>query len=249
MKRIESVIASIFSFHASDPMSHPKKHERHEGAKVYELLPKDRWAPDRAFDRHLPDDLRVRSALHFTPRYVAVRAAAWIDEADIRTVVDIGSGAGKFCVAAALAGRATYVGLEQRARLVEASRELALHFGLEHRVRFVHGTFGFTCLPSAEAYYMYNPFGENLFGPQSQIDEDVELCESRYHRDVEATERTLAALPLGTFLITYNGFGGTVPASFRRVRIARDLPNALEMWEKVGVRADPPLRSPGDTPA
>jgi predicted RNA methylase len=174
----------------------------------------------------------VRSALHWTPRHVAIRAATWIDELGIRTVVDIGSGAGKFCVAAALAGSATYIGLEQRARLVSVSRKLASHFDLETRVRFVHGTLSSSSLPSAEAYYMYNPFGENLFGPESQIDGDVERSESRYQRDVASVERVLAEMSSGTFLLTYNGFGGQVPSNFCQVRVARDLPNVLEMWKK-----------------
>lgn len=213
-------------------MSYKEALKRPGSGNVYELPRSGSWAEDRAFDRLLPDDLRVRSALHFTPRHVAVRAATWIDELGIRTVVDIGSGAGKFCVAAALAGKASYVGLEQRARLVKTAQKLASHFGLETRVRFVHGTLGSSYLPSAEAYYMYNPFGENLFGPESQIDNDIEPCESRYAKDVKSAERVLAQLPSGTFLITYNGFGGQVPPTFRRVRVARDLPNALEMWEK-----------------
>jgi len=206
-----------------------------DGGTVHELYGARNWAPDRAFDRFLPDDLRIRSALHWTPQEVAVRAATWIDDLGIGTVVDIGSGVGKFCIAAAFSGKASYVGIEQRGRLVEESRRLVEHFGLEARVRIVHGTLGSTYLPSAEAYYMYNPFGENLFGVESRIDSDVELSEERYRRDVETAERTLAGMPLGTFLITYNGFGGQVPPTFRRVRVDRDLPNVLVMWEKSGI--------------
>jgi hypothetical protein len=79
---------------------------------------------------------------------------------------------------------------------------------------------------------MYNPFGENLFGPESQIDGDVERSESRYQRDVASVERVLAEMSSGTFLLTYNGFGGQVPSNFCQVRVARDLPNVLEMWKK-----------------
>lgn len=79
---------------------------------------------------------------------------------------------------------------------------------------------------------MYNPFGENLFGAESQIDGDIEPCERRYDSDVRSTERMLGAVPVGTYLITYNGFGGRVPETFGRVRVARDLPNMLEVWRK-----------------
>lgn len=213
-------------------MDYEEELKRPFSDNVYELPRSGNWEQDRAFDRLLPDDLRVRSALHFTPMHVAERAARWVDELGIRTVVDIGSGVGKFCVVAALASKASYVGFEQRARLVETSRQLASHFDLEARVRFMEGTLGIGNLPSAEAYYMYNPFGENLFGPASQIDGDMEPCERRYEEDVRLAERLLADLPAGTYLILYNGFGGRVPEAFRRVRIARDLPNDLELWRK-----------------
>jgi len=210
---------------------------------IYERLCFGVCRSDLSFDRLLQDDLRTRSSLHWTPVSVAARAAKWIDERGIATVVDIGSGAGKFCVVAALAGRATYVGLEQRARLVKASRQLAETFDLGIRVRFVHGTLGFSHVPKAEAYYMYNPFGENLFGPQSQIDGDVELSETRYRRDISAAERMLTEVPFGTFLITYNGFGGHVPPTFREVAVDRAQPNVLQMWEKVGHRGSRRARS------
>jgi hypothetical protein len=163
---------------------------------------------------------------------VARCAARWIDEERIGTVLDIGSGAGKFCVAAALAGTAKYTGLEQRARLVAASRELAECLGVADRASFIHGTFGSNYVPQFDAYYMYNPFGENLFGPPSQIDGDVELSEARYWRDISAVERMLLRASVGTFLITYNGFGGRVPASYKRVRVNRDFSSVLQMWKK-----------------
>lgn len=104
------------------------------------------------------------------------------------------------------------------------------------RVTFVHGTFGTSYVARFEAYYLFNPFGENLFGPQSQIDGDVELSEERYARDIVAVEKMLHQAPPGIFLITYNGFGGKVPDSFTQVRVNREFPNVLQMWQKTSVR-------------
>src|SRR5262249_5261941 len=55
---------------------------------------------DELFDRFLPFRLRVMSRMFWTPLAVAARAAAWFAESGVVTVVDIGSGAGKFCVVA-----------------------------------------------------------------------------------------------------------------------------------------------------
>ena len=206
---------------------------------------------DRVFDRLLPHDLRAVSRQHWTPLAAAVHAARWLDDVGARTVVDIGSGAGKFAVAATLAGHFHLIGVEQRLRLVDASRNLAHLLGANDRVEFVHATFGETPVPIADAYYLYNPFGENLFGPEEHLDGDVELCGARYRRDVTAVERLMVDAPLGMHVLTYNGYGGTRPAGYQEVRVDHDLPNILRMWRKtrpaapsVGPTSPGPSRSP-----
>jgi len=188
--------------------------------------------PDRAFDRFLPPSLRQVSGQYWTPLLVAMRAAAWFEQLKIGTVIDIGSGAGKFCVAAALAGSARYIGIEQRPGLVAAARELARLFRVEERVEFRHTTAGPTSIPTGDAYYLYNPFGENLFVPEDHLEESVELGESRFRRDVAIVEDFLCVAPVGTYLVTYNGFGGRPPASYRKIGADLQLPNELRIWQK-----------------
>jgi hypothetical protein len=187
---------------------------------------------DGAFDRFLPDGLREASGMHWTPLEVAVRAARWFERAGVSMVVDIGSGAGKFCVAAALVSGARFVGVEQRGWLVAAAAELAARFEVADRVTFVEGTFGVDPLPVAGAYYLFNPFGENLLAERAHLDEAVELGRPRHARDVAALERMLEGAPGGTLIVTYNGFGGDVPAGFESLRLDRDLPHPLQMWRK-----------------
>jgi predicted RNA methylase len=175
---------------------------------------------------------------------VALRAAEWLDEHHVRTVVDIGSGAGKFCVAAALAGRCRFTGLEQRPRLVDAARALARLFEVDDRVAFLDGALGEIPVPDADAYYLYNPFGENLFGPQDHLDEDVELSFERYARDIATVRELLQRAPVGTYVVIYNGFGGQVPLGYQEVRTDHDLPNPLCLWRKTSARGHGPYSLP-----
>jgi predicted RNA methylase len=195
---------------------------------------------DRAFDRFFPDELRLVSAQYWTPLLVVMRAAEWFEELGVRTVVDIGSGAGKFCVAAALASRCHFTGIEQRARLVTVARDLARVFDVEDRVTFLDGAFGDVPIPEADAYYLYNPFGENLFGAQDHLDEDVELSFDRYARDVATTRDLLLRAPVGTYVVIYNGFGGQVPLGYHEIHADHDLPNPLTMWKKTTDREAAP---------
>jgi predicted RNA methylase len=187
---------------------------------------------DRVFDRLLPRSVRRASARYWTPLAVTQRAAEWFQQLGVRSVVDIGSGAGKFCVATALCVPARFTGIEQRAPLLAAACELARRFELEDRVTFVHGRLGDAPLPQADAYYLYNPFGENLFGPDGQLDGEAELSHERYLQDVARVEQLLQEAALGTCVLTYNGFGGEIPSSYREVYVDRELPNLLRLWRK-----------------
>jgi len=191
-----------------------------------------RCPSDRSFDQFLLPDLRIVSGQHWTPIPVALRAAQWLVEVGARTVLDVGSGAGKFCVVAALASDARFFGIEQRHRLVQAARSLARTFDVGDRVTFVHGLFDGSRQCGVDAYYFFNSFGENLLAPEDRVDEDVELSKACFRADVVAAEHMLQRAPVGTHLLTYNGFGGTVPNCYSEVRVDRELPCVLRMWRK-----------------
>lgn len=191
-----------------------------------------RYDIDREFDGHLPPELRGPSQTFWTPIRVAARVAKWHDELGVRTAVDIGSGPGKFCVVGALAGNCVYLGMEHRTHLVLAARALAQVFDLEDRVCFLDASFGDGEAPLADAYYLYNPFEENLFGRDDHLDTTVELSVTRYRADIAAVEKLLGDAPPGTVVTTYNGFGGTIPSDYRELRRATDLPNVLRLLRR-----------------
>lgn len=187
---------------------------------------------DAAFDRLLPEWTQAASAQHWTPLEVVLRAAQWFEDHRIRTVIDIGSGAGKFCVGAALAGHCHLTGLEQRERLVAGARALARLFGVESRVHFIQGSLGSVPLPAADAFYLYNPFGENLLDAGERIDHDVELSVQRHAGDLALLRELLDTARAGSYVMTYNGCGIRMPANYRLLCTDRELPNVLSLWRK-----------------
>jgi predicted RNA methylase len=187
---------------------------------------------DDAFDHFIPYRDQQVSADYWTPLSVATRAAQWLDYFGARSVVDVGSGVGKFCVAAALSSQCTFTGIEHRPRLVETARTLAQLFEVSDRVQFVESAVIDVGWPTADAYYLYNPFGENLCSERFQLDRDVELGLTRYQREIAAAERYIERAPRGTLVLTYNGFGGRVPDSYEEVAVDRELPYELRMWRK-----------------
>lgn len=201
-------------------------------ARIAEALRVGQCPPDGAFDSFLPEDLGELSADQWTPLEVALSAASWLQEFGVHRVVDIGAGPGKFCIAAALAGRCELVGLEQNPRFVAVARSLARLFGVHDRVRFVQGVLGDDVLPPADAYYLYNPFAQHLFAPSDDLGWGASPNYERYRRDVMTAQDVFRRAPAGTIVLTYNGFGGLMPASYEACRIDRELPCVLRMWRK-----------------
>lgn len=187
---------------------------------------------DRSFDRFLPEPLRLVSPEYWTPVVAVKRAADWLEELGIRTLVDIGSGAGKFCVAGALFGACRFTGFERYTSLVTSAAALADLFDLNDRVSFVAGALGAVPTPLGEAYYFFNPFGDYRFGADYPREVDAEVAETRYADDVAAAEDLLRSVAPGTWIFTYNGFGGRMPASYEMVRVDSTLRGVLRLWRK-----------------
>ncbi len=191
-----------------------------------------RRSADAAFDRFLPDELQRVSRHYWTPLPVIRRAAVWLRDTRVRTVVDVGSGAGKFCVAAALLTRCQFVGVEHRSSLVTAARDLAGVFELDDRVTFMKGDLETASGIDAGAYYFFNPFGAYDFESTLFVDPDVTFSTDTQRRDIAAVAAMLARAPAGTVAITYNGFGGTIPPDYQQIDVATRLPGTLRLWKK-----------------
>jgi SAM-dependent methyltransferase len=188
---------------------------------------------DVVFDSLLPPDLRAASDVFWTPFNVVEEAVRWFKIFRIRTVVDVGSGAGKFCIAAALLGDQQFTGIEHRPRLVTVARALAKTLHVEERVEFLQHGLDDSPLPVADAYYLYNPFGENLMPCGEQLDGAVEVHPERHRRDVTLMRRHLERAAVGTYLLTYHGLGGPIPGRYEELYPNGRHFNLLRIYRKI----------------
>jgi SAM-dependent methyltransferase len=163
---------------------------------------RDGCIDDADFDGVYPMQTRAVSSTFWTPIRVASRAAQLLVRDASTRVLDVGSGAGKFCIVGAATTGAQFVGVEHRAHLVETARAAAACVGVAN-ARFIHGTFDAVDVASYDAVYLFNPFEENVWDRRSCIDETVELSCERFLADVERAERLLADARPGTRVVTY----------------------------------------------
>lgn len=169
---------------------------------------------DAAFDAIYPAEVRRVSDRYWTPVDVARLACQWFDAHGGSRVLDIGSGAGKFCLVGALTTDLSFVGVEHRADLVDVARSAAQRLALGRRATFVHASFADVDVADHDCLYLYNPFLENLYERDARLDSRVELHPGRFAHDIRAFERALDVAPIGTQVITYFGFGGRIPSTY-----------------------------------
>lgn len=158
---------------------------------------------DRQFDRLLPDDLRHLSSAHWTPVRAAVRAASLLCTGKRTRVLDVGAGVGKVCAIGALSGDGTWVGVEHHGALVESATALTRSLGVASRTHFLQADAFSIDWHEFDALYLYNPFEQPLFRDARSLAGQAARVQQR-----------LTAMPSCTRVVTLNGFGGVMPASY-----------------------------------
>lgn len=191
-----------------------------------------RKVSDCAFDAIYPQRIRELSRRHWTPLDVARRAAKMLAAGDETRVLDVGAGAGKFCLVAALTTPGRFVGIERRGHLVELARSIGAQYGA-HRAEYLHGDIAELDWGTFDAFYFFNPFVENLLGCRERIDSTVELSSERYAHDITLTNKRLVKARQGTRVVTYHGPRAGLPWSYELADFESCGTDALELWIKV----------------
>jgi hypothetical protein len=171
---------------------------------------------DRAFDALLPVELRHLSRVHWTPIDVAIRVATLLAPKRDTRILDIGAGVGKLCLVGAMSSTATWVGIERHEACAIAAERLARDLGITTQTRFFHGDVFGMDWDEFDALYLYNPFELKLFSETVGPDDPLE-----YLAQIGAAEDRLARMRVGTRVVTLNGFGGVMPASYQLLSCER----------------------------
>jgi len=184
---------------------------------------------DQFFDKLYPLDIRSKAAKHWSPLRVTALAAEFLTPEKSVHVLDIGSGVGKFCIAAAyFKPNAMFYGIEQRKDLVSYASECNEVIGLPN-VCFIHGNFTELDLRQFDHFYFYNSFYENLEGTD-KIDDKLEYSLSLYNYYNRYLFSQLERKPKGTRIATFHSLEGEIPSCYYTVKEHFD--GFLKFWIK-----------------
>lgn len=188
------------------------------------------FASDETFNALYPEAVRAVASRHWTPMEIAIKSAAFLNTYPGAKILDIGSGAGKFClVAAKHFPLLSFTGIEQRKNLVELSDNLRKKAGIDN-IEFIHGNIEGFDISHFDHFYFYNSFYENIPGTQ-KIDLDVVYSEKLYDFYNNVLYKKLDKMPPGTRLVTYHSLGNEVPPGYEVVNT--DYADFLKFWIKV----------------
>jgi len=189
-----------------------------------------RFSSDYLFNQVYPFTIRQLSRRHWTPVEVAEKAANFLAAEDGVSVLDIGSGVGKFCLTAAFyKPRVHFIGIEQRGSLVKHANTAKETLGLEN-VSFINGNFTQIDLRDYDHLYFYNSFYENL-DCTTKIDESIEYSGELYNYYNRYLYKQLEQMPAGTRLAAFHSLEDEMPPSYLLVGV--EMSNLLKFWIKV----------------
>lgn len=188
------------------------------------------FASDLNFNSLYPEPVQEAADKHWTRIEVAKKASAFLATSAEDNVLDIGSGAGKFCLVAAHEHPLThFYGVEQRQNLVDISNDLAKELELNNAL-FICDNICNIDFEKYDHFYFYNSFYENVPGTQ-KIDYSIKYSEDLYNFYNRYLYKQLAKKQVGTRLVTYHSFGSEIPAGYEVVHT--DYSDFLKFWIKL----------------
>lgn len=195
------------------------------------LKSRDHWfASDDQFHYLYPPSMRLLAVKHWTPLHITWRIAQYLAPAEHVRVLDIGSGIGKFCLAAAWCmPSACFFGVEQRKDLVVHAETARKVLGLDN-VQFIHGNFTRLDFDQYDHFYFYNSFYENLVATD-KIDDNIAYSSELFNYYNHYLYKKLDEKPPGTRLVTFHSLEEEIPPSYQLVEA--QVEDLLKLWIKL----------------
>ena len=197
---------------------------------IFQRLKAGLEVPDNEFDIIYSERIKNVSEFHFTPVEVAITAARFLVEKVETKVLDVGAGAGKFCMIGASCTNGNFTGVEQRENLHAIAEQLSTRYRLSN-LTFIHSNITEIGFKAFDAIYFFNAFHENIV-QSDPIDNSVQLDRPLYDTYSRYMKMQLDAMPVGTRLATYFSYLDEVPDSYKI--LSSDFEGKLKMWVKAG---------------
>ena len=182
------------------------------------------------FHYSYPEYINDLSKTHWTPIDIAEIAIEWlVKDAELKVkILDIGAGIGKFCLAGGLISNALFTGVEKRKNLFNEANIILDKLSINN-VEFIHANITEIDFKKYNAFYYYNPFGEQI-AVSDWIDKEIVFSEEKLNFYEEFVFNQLDKMPENTKVVTYYSERFYLPKSYQIKNMMFD--GELVLWEK-----------------
>ena len=185
---------------------------------------------DTDFNLIYPNKIKKIADIHFTPIQVSKTAAQYLADREGVKILDVGSGAGKFCMIGSACTDGHFIGVEQRKGLCTVAKRIKRKYNLTN-VEFINANITDIPFKEFDAFYFFNSFYEHISVFANKIDDEIALDRKLYSFYSAYVKEQLDSMPIGTKLVTYFSFLKEIPDSYK-VKFTK-FDEKLKMWEKV----------------
>jgi len=198
---------------------------------VKETIRKMRSHPklgDEEFDKIYDPKFLSLSYRHFTQIRSTRLAIQLIGDSQAVSILDIGSGIGKFCHVGSQLSKCKFTGVELRDDFYNEAVRVATELNY-NAPSFIHGSFTSIDFKKFNAFYFFNSF-EEYYNPDCIIDDKTVKSQELYNElKLKLKEKLNEATP-GSRLITYYVKLGHVPDTYHLKFSAED--GHMKLWVK-----------------
>ena len=187
------------------------------------------FADEQSFCQLYSPEIRTLNELHWSPLRIIRKAVQFLTSRDGVSILDIGSGVGKFCLAGAYhQPSALFFGVEQRQYLIDEARQANEKLG-GLKADFMCRNFTQLEFSEFDNFFFYNSFFENLPGT-GKIDNSLEYSKELYEYYTYYLRRKFSVLPEGTRIVTYCSWDDEIPSGYNLVETREE--GLLKFWKK-----------------
>ena len=183
---------------------------------------------DFVFDSLLPKRFQEISKVHWTPKKIIEVAINWFKECKTSSVLDIGSGVGKFCVIGAQKSDLQFTGVELRKILFKQAVKIKEELSLSN-VEFINENILNVNFNDYDGFYYFNPFLEQIH-EVDRIDESTIYSPTNFSVYENHVLDQLNNAKIGTAVITYCSPNLKLSNDFTMKQMMFD--GMLELWVK-----------------
>ncbi|WP_214226198.1 class I SAM-dependent methyltransferase [Pedobacter sp. B4-66] len=176
------------------------------------------YSDDELYASQLSPRMKKLSPMHWSPLEVIKTAAAFLSDKPGSKIIDIGSGIGKFCIAAAQEyPDCDFYGIEQRKDLHEIALLSRKNSPSELNIHFMHGNFTELDFSRYDGLYFFNSFAENLYS-FGRIDNSIQYSAGLYNYYANYLYKILEDKAYGTRLVTYHANDAELPKNYQLIQ-------------------------------